>query len=673
MSEQCNQHPEFSDSLHSGPCQAGVMDGRRTSVETSPDLAIIPLYDIEASIPTDTDDVLDMTSPAITVTNNHGAAADTDEIPPLDLGEPFQVWRTSWQTREQENRPTSALRRPQNKSSRQSQKADKKPRRCIELGIPTEAGEQPISPSSRSSEYRPRTSRHLQSICPDVEHSSWSPRSFLRRSNVLKGSNSSSSSEDAEILTATVQNLRRVRFSTRAGNGHYVDFNNLGPVESQPSSAPVIHARVIDINPWRPRPSSTPTTAVLAHRESVEEPQLELSPEILEDAIAATADRRYEAEQDSSSSREVAVAATQRFEMADIWQRAGKFIRGRRALGEFPVPEPPVKGRRLTILEDGESVSLSVSPISINWNKAPRIATPSIHSYGSHFDASSPLCGLPRKVKHRQAPQESPRQKLLALSAPMIQPDKVSLRDRIFEWLRKIVSPGSKTRPESASSPRSFEVWSAPSAAAQSNKRHGRVFGSEDLGVLREPERMSNKQLGRSGKAPSAKRALKDVTNLRQPGYLAHNSFSKESEAPIPVDIPRNIVPNTSGSIEDIDIDSAASVFVRLNWPNPFTQHPSSGNERTEDVRDQFGHYTNEISSSPKKSLPSTGSRIPHVVPPKRGREAVIEDTLAQLEGHVAPVQTSPLPSYLQSYAVIAPEQGRSRNGTLGEIRRQSS
>lgn len=675
MSEECNQHPQLSSSIHGGPRQAGVKDGGRASAESSPDLSITPPDDIAASCPANSDDVLDITSLAIRVANNDGAAGEQHDIPPLELGEPFQAWRTYWQTREQENRPPSALRRPQNESSRQSREAHENPRRWIELGVPTEAEEHPISPASSSSEYRSKKSRHLQSNCPDVEHSSWSPRSFLRRSTALKGPNSSSSSEDAEILTATVQNLRRVRFPRRAGNGHYVDFNNLGPVESQPSSAPVVHARVIDIKPRRRRSSSTPTTAVLAHRDSVEEPQLESSPETWEDAIAA-ADRRYEAEhgtKHSSSSREVAVAATQRFEMADIRQRAGKVIRGRRAPGELPAPEAPVKGRRLTIREDGESVSLSVSPIPIDLNKAPRFATPSIHSHGSHFDESSPLCGLPRKVKHRQAPQESPRQKQRALSMQMIQPDKVSLRDRIVGWLRNVVSPGSETRPESASSPRPFKVWSVSEAAAQSSKRQGRVFGSEDFGVLREHERMPNKQLGRSGKAPSAKPALKDVTNLRQPGYLEHNSFSKESKAPIPVDTPRSVVPNTSGSIENIDMDSSASVFARVNWPNPFIQHPPSGNERNENVRAQLGDYTNEISLSPKKSLPSAGSRIPHEMPPKRGREAVIEDTLARLEGRVAPVQTSPLPSYLKSFAVPAPEQGRSLNGTAREIRRQSS
>jgi len=663
MSEQCNPHSELSSSLHGGPRQAGVKDGGRASAETSPDLAIITLDNIEASCPTDSDDVLDMTSLARRVANNEGAADNADDIPPLDLGEPFRVWRTSWQPREQENRPLSALRRPQNENSRQSQEGREQLRGWTERRVLTEAEKQPNSSTSSSSEYRSRKSRHLQSTCPDIEHSTWDPRSFLRWSNTLKGSNSSSSSEKAEILTASVQQLRRVRFPRRAGNGHYVDCDNLGTVDPGPSAAPVVYARVIDIKNRRRRPSSTPTTAIIARRASAEDPEHESSPKTWEDAIAA-ADQRYEAEHGTkgpSSGREVAVAAAQRFEMEDVWQRAETVVRGRRALGELPDPEPPVKGRRLAILEDGESVSLSISPIPIDWNKAPRFATPSVHSHGSEFDDNSPLCGLQRKAKHRQTQQESPRQKLRALSMQMIQPDKVSLPDRIIGWLRNIVSPGSETRTESASSPRSFKVWSVPKAAEQASRRHGRVFGSEDLGVLREHERMSKKQSGRSGKAPSAKNALKDVTNLRRPGYLGHNSFFRDSKASASRDPSRTAAPSARPVLEGAPVYSSASVFTRANWPNPFAQHPPSDKEQTETVRAHLDRYTIRDSPSPKTPSPSASSEGPHERSPASERKAAFNDTLARLEGRTAPVKTSPLPSYLKSYAKA---QGHPLNDT---------
>jgi len=672
MSEQCNQHSPLSSSIHGGPQQAGVKDGGRTATETSLDLSITPPDDIEASSPADTDNVLDMTSLAIRAANNHDATDDAENIPPLDLGESFQVWRTFWQTSEQGNRPPSPLRLPQIESSRDPQGAREQLSRCTERSILTEAEKQPISSTSNSSEYRSRKPRHLQSICPDIEHSTRSPRSFLRRSNTLKGPNSSSSSEKAEILTATVQNLRRVRFPRRAGNGHYVDFNNLGSVDPHPSPAPIVHARVIDIKPRRRRPSSTPTTAIIAHRASAEEPEHKSSQKTWEDAIAA-ADRRYEAQfrtKDPSSGREVAVAAAQRFEMEDVWRRAETAVRGRRALGELPIPEAPARGRRLVTREDGESVSLSVSPIPIDWNRAPRFATPSIHSHGSEFDDSSPLCGLPRKAKHRPAQIESPRQKLRALSMQMIQPDKVSLRDRITGWLRNIVSPGSETRTDSASSPRSFKVLSVPKAAEQAGKRHGRVFKSNDLGVLREQERTSKKQLSRSGKAPSAKTALKDVTNLRQPGYLEHNSFFRDSKASASRGPSRTAAPSARSVLEGAPVYSSASVFTRANWPNPFAQHPPSDKEQSETVRAHLDRYTIRDSPSPKTPSPSASSEGPHERSPASERKAAFNDTLAQLEGRTAPVKTSPLPSYLNSYAKA---QGHSLNDTGVGIPRKSS
>lgn len=672
MSEQFNQHPALSSDLHGGPRRAGITDDSRALTDTSRRFSMTPLVDVEASCPTDSDNGLDMTSLAIRVANNDGAADNADDIPPLDLGEPFRVWRTFWQTREQGDRPPSALRRPQNKSSRQSQEAREQLRRCTERSILTEAEKQPISSTSNSSEYRSRKSRHLQSICPDIEHSTRSPRSFLRRSNTLKGSNSSSSSEKVEILTATVQNLRRVRFLRRAGNGHYVDFNNLGSVDPHPSPAPIVHARIIDIKPRRRRPSSTPTTTIIAHRESAEESEHEFSAETWEDAIAA-ADRRYEAQfrtKDPSSGRKVAVAAAQRFEMEDAWRRAETVVRGRRALGELPIPEAPARGQRLVTQEDGESVSLSVSPIPIDWNRAPRFTTPSIHSHGSEFDDSSPLRGLPRKAKHRPAQIESPRQKLRALSMQMIQPDKVSLRDRITGWLRNIVSPGSETRTESASSPRSFKVLSVPRAAEQAGKRHGRVFKSNDLGVLREQERTSKKQLSRSGKAPSAKTALKDVTNLRQPGYLEHNSFFRDSKASASRGPSRTAAPSARSVLEGAPVYSSASVFTRANWPNPFAQHPPSDKEQTETVRAHLDRYTIRDSPSPKTPSPSASSEGPHERSPASERKAAFNDTLARLEGRTAPVKTSPLPSYLKSYAKA---QGHSLDDTGVGIPRKSS
>lgn len=675
MSEQCIQQPERFSDLNGGLRQTEIQDGTRAEAGISPDLSKALPDNIEAPYPADIDNVLDMTSLAMRVANNDDAADDTDEIPSPDLGEPFDVWRTFWQTREQEPRPPSSLRRRQTQGrSRRSQEAREKKKECTERRIPTVVDDQPITSRTSSSEYRPKESQHLQSICPDIEYSTWSPKSFLRRSNDLEGSSSSSSDEEVEILTAFVQHIRNVRFPRRsprrAGNGHYVDFNNLGPVDPQPSSAPIVHAQIIDIKPRRRRPSSTPTTAVLAHRKSVEEAEQESSPQTWEDAIAA-ADRRYEAEQetkDSSSGWEAAVAAARRFEMEDVWQRARTAVRGRRARGELPSPESPVIGGRLNILDDEESLSLDISPIPIDWNKAPRFATPSIHSHGSEFDDSSPLCGLPRKAKHRQTKQETPRQRLRALSMQMIQPDKASLRDRIVGWLRNIVSPGSETRTQSASSPRSFKVWNAPKAAEQPSKRHGRVFGSEDLGVHREHDRVSNKQWGRSGKAPSAKTALKDVTNLRQSGYLEHNSFFEGSKTPFPNDAPRTATQHAAGSTGETNEYSPESIFARAKWPNPFTQHPPSGDERTKTIRAQLENYPNEDSSPPHNSLPSTSSWAPYVTPPKRGGEAVIEDTLARLEGRVAPGPKSPLPAYLRSYART---QGLSLENTGEELQRQ--
>lgn len=656
------------------------------------------------------DSLPDIASLAISVAND-AEPVDNEDIPPLDLGEPFSVERSSSQLEEQENRPPTALRDHQDGFVGDSSPDYGQRREPTEDREPVRVGISPPLSLSSSSENPPVSSR-LASIVPDIEHSTWSPSSFLRRTNAIRGRSSASSSEKAEILTAAVQQLRRVRFPKRAGDGHYVDTDDTEGVDGHTSSAPMVHARTIDIKPRRPCACSPAATAIIAQRESTNDSQDELRADTWEDAVAA-ADRRYEAEHTFEGMRSHgALIPANPFGMDDIWQQAETVIRDGRALGQLPVEEFPARGQRLITLADGHSVSTSVSAIPLDYTRARQAATPSINSHGSSFDDSSPLCLLPRKSKDREAFPKSPRQKLRAVSLQMMRADKLSLRDRVVGWLKSIASPGSEIQTESTSSPRSFKVWNAPDSNERVKKRHGRIFGFDELRVselrsvsypllkvssslrrclsrkplpnpvlisegrlltskliqdlqrkkhtLQEDRQVSSRDAGR-------KTALKDVTNLRQPGYLQYNSFAKEfRSAAGSRAVPPSVLPVSDAGPRGCP----TSVFEQGNHPNPLAQHPASGKEHIETVHAQLEGYVVRDSPPPQKQSPAAGS---HATPQTPRRKAVTEDPLARLEGRMAPLPTSPLPSYLRSPAVALSEHKRSSTGKAQVLRGRSS
>ena len=280
-------------------------------------------------------------------------------------------------------------------------------------------------------------------------------------------------------------------------------------------------------------------------------------------------------------------------------------IRRRTVLGELSRSTSGGRGRRLITLVNGQHVVREISPIPIDYSKARGIATPSVYSQRSSFDKSSPVLGKTRKISDRKLRQLSPRQKLKAASLHMLNQDRVSWRTRIVAWIRNVASPGSDTRTSSSRSARSFKVWSGRDSTELSRKRQGRVFGPEDVHEIQEYERKAREKLRRAGKAPASKKALKDVTNLRRPGYLDYNSFFKDSQGSVPVRSSTTVL-NASDLPEGIPTYDSASVFARANWPNPLAQHPPGGREHIEATRAVLEVFTID-DSPPDKQVEMPG------------------------------------------------------------------
>ena len=157
-------------------------------------------------------------------------------------------------------------------------------------------------------------------------------------------------------------------------------------------------------------------------------------------------------------------------------------------------------GQYITYIEkDGVKVA-TVASIPIDFNKPLRKATPSIHSTGSDFDCSSPLF-----EKSLEALIGEMTGELTSLDEADHNSGSSDLRDSVFDWLKRVETP---------------PVLEDQTSAA------GKRLGLE---VFREggKDKLAPK---RDRKALTASRALKDVSNLRRPGYLQHNSFAQSDQ-----------------------------------------------------------------------------------------------------------------------------------------------
>lgn len=157
-------------------------------------------------------------------------------------------------------------------------------------------------------------------------------------------------------------------------------------------------------------------------------------------------------------------------------------------------------GQYITYIEKDEVKVATVAPIPLDFNKPLRTSTPSIHGTGSDLDCSSPLF-----EKSLEALIRKTTRNLTTLEEATHDSRSSDLRDSVFKWLERV-----KTSP----------VWEEQTHAA--GKR-------QDLHVFREG---GKDQLApeRDRKPLTASKALKDVSNLRRPGYLQHNSFAQTDQ-----------------------------------------------------------------------------------------------------------------------------------------------
>ena len=268
----------------------------------------------------------------------------------------------------------------------------------------------------------------------------------------------------------------------------------------------------------------------------------------------------------------------------------------------------------------------NVWPVPLDYNKPVRSSTPSVHSNGSELDTSSPLfrksCERVRRDTYAVPPEST------------------------FE---RGYSPESRLDDEWAFVSEPPESLSKESTESKALAGKGRAFGVFD-----------DAEIGASSRAvekpdiPS--KALKDISNLRRPGYLQFNSFAKEAES---TKNPRDtVVPITmsSAGFEGASDPDSRRAYIKKKWPG-LLQDDNSTPEPPE--LDGVARRRNEQAIG--QSIDTSHYSLSHVrtsmadsslnIAP--ARQAHFDLALARLEGRALPPSRSPIQRYPDSAALF--------------------
>lgn len=302
-----------------------------------------------------------------------------------------------------------------------------------------------------------------------------------------------------------------------------------------------------------------------------------------EEAVAA-ADERYERENELPvpSWEDEIVAADLRFELEQgaSSRNEVKIRRGLR-LQEQAVGEP--RGRRLAVLGAAGVKIHEVHPLPLDFNRIVQNLTPSVYSTDSHIAHSSPLFRIayPEMGQYAQSwATTSESDEVRELAAPT---------DRVSEWLERVETPREVRTPMLLKErSKNFNVFRDAAGGEGSSQSAENIAPTHQM--------------------------LRDVSNLRRPGYLEHNSFAqtrKLADRPAPSGLPPAVFGGASST-------QGRRSYIKSKWPGLF-------------------------SPVTEQNSPATlNEPLRHPV-----RAAHFELALARLEGRVPPKPSSPIRRYV--------------------------
>lgn len=276
-------------------------------------------------------------------------------------------------------------------------------------------------------------------------------------------------------------------------------------------------------------------------------------------------------------------------------------------------------GRYLTFMGKKGPEVCAISPIPLSFASPPGFKTPSIHSTGSELDSSSPLFGKSAQVWLRK-----PQGGLYSVSLDSTDARITRLKESITTWLESVEHPSRSAVPKRVEKPEGAFG----------------VFNDED--ASRDPV---SKQV--SGDNPGAE-ALKDISNLRRPGYLQHNSFAKPTLSSAAKERAVLSQSSTGAFGGAVDRDSRRD-FIQSKWPGLLPRNEAT---TVPEVPESSKERRSENENPPQPMFTAFDTTPAHQrLKPDPVRAAYFELALARLEGRAPPGQYSPPKRYADRVA----------------------
>ena len=283
-------------------------------------------------------------------------------------------------------------------------------------------------------------------------------------------------------------------------------------------------------------------------------------------------------------------------------------------------------GQYITYIDKDDVKVATVASIPIDLTKPLRTSTPSIHSSGSDLDCSSPLF-----EKSLQALIRETRRDVTSSEEATHDSRNSGIRDSVFNWLERVKTP--------------------PLLEEQTNVAGKR----QDLHIFRDG---GKHQLPPKGdrKHLTASKALKDVSNLRRPGYLQHNSFAQMGQVNKSMaDLAR---PTTLGpeiqSFGRADHAESSRPSIEAKWAVLISNHNSRKKVRATRFQPKptdETHSTPHIHRRRRKCHSPQKSTLQDP-----NRTADFDLALAKLEGRGPSQQYSPIRRYADETGLYGPD-----------------
>ena len=353
--------------------------------------------------------------------------------------------------------------------------------------------------------------------------------------------------------------------------------------------------------------------------------------------MVAVAVERYDREHGISNEPEDSLPSSSSHHMAEGDAPAEKGIGIRQATRRLEQEVGVPRGRFLARVKSDDVILEELVPLPLNFNKPPRVSTPSIHSEGSRLDCSSPL--------FMHSWQRMPHNSEVWIDRSTS--TRAALVGRISQWLNRVETPEQVETPKE-------------------EKRKGRQFG------VYQAIPKAQKELGTPAGPTQEKNVLKDVSNLRQSGYLQKNSFAmdKAQSRPLMATMLGDVPPQGFEGAWDED---GRRAFINRKWPCLLETKektvPKAKNEAAEALRNRG---VNLRANSPQLALSADPERKAHLdlalarlegryrspepFVPDPQRATHFETALARLEGRAPAPQSSPIQRYVYPHGVYGPD-----------------